>query len=122
MGVSADFLPEDLLDGELDLLDLDLAVAVVDFQVALGVLIRREHVLVERGLELGRALGAAAPRLDLRSFVQLDVLLQAGGLLANDEHCLVPHVLTLANEHRLAEVLDLGLGRLAVVLIGLEHE
>ena len=122
VGVVADFLLEDLLDGELDFGDLDLAVAIVNFQVTLCSLRRRVDVLGELSRKTGCALGAASPRLDLRGLLDHVASLKSDGLLTNDEHGLVLHVLALAVKHSLGEVLDLGLGVLPVALACLEHE
>ena len=122
VGVVADFLLEDLLDGELDFCDLDLAVAIVNYQVTLCSFRRRVDVLGELSRKTGCALCAASPRFDLRGLLDHVGSLKIDGLLTNDEHGLVLHVLALAVKHSLGEILDLGLGVLPVALACLEYE
>ena len=117
-----DLLLEDLLDGEFDFLHLDLAVTVVDLQVTFGDLLRRVDILGELCVETGCALGAAAPRLDLRSLLDHVVSLKGDRLLSDHENRLVLHVLSLAVKVGLSIVLDLCLGLLFVTALALEEE
>ena len=117
-----DFLLENLLNGERNFFDLDLAVAIVNLQLTGRLLLRRKDVLAELGGKAGRALGAASPRFDLGRLLDHVVGLKSDGLLTDDEHSLVLHVFALTVKHSFGEVLDLGLWFLSVALFRFEEE
>ena len=118
----ANFLLENLHNGHLDLLDLDFAVAIVDFQVTFRFLCRRKHILAELSGKTGRALGAASPRFDLRRLLDNVISFKGDGLLTDNKHGLVLHVFPLTVEHSFSEVLHLGLWVLPVAFACLEEE
>jgi hypothetical protein len=90
-----------LLEGEADVLDLQIALTVVDIYYSLANLIGLEDVLLESSIDAGDTLAHAAPSGDIVLISVRDVLLVRVAHLSHDEDLLVPH-------HFLAVLIDHG--------------
>lgn len=110
---------QSLLRSEVDVGAGDLAVIVVDVDVALDGLVWQEDVLLKLRVHGGCTLVQAAACLDLADFLLFLTGLECDGWLADDQHLLVLHLIVGQRraQRRLDGVLDLGLGLLAALLV-----
>ena len=84
-----------LINKELDGLNFELASLVVDLNLALAVLIGREHILVEDTAHGRVALVNTAPGLDVAGLRLSVTLAESDGLLSDDEDLLEFHLVVL---------------------------
>jgi len=117
--VVSDTLGQDLLHIERNAMCVQLAPFVVHADLTFGDFVGQEHVLVKDGGHGGLSLVNAAPGLDVASLGLGFTDDHVDGLLTDDEHLLVLHVvmLVVAVEGGLDVVLDLGLRLLTRVLV-----
>lgn len=76
-------------DSKFNILDGNLAITVVHFELTLGILVGCEHVLVELGLQAGVALITAHAGFDIRSFLNRGLLFELLSLFTHSHNSLM---------------------------------